>query len=81
MNTSLSPKGLGIALALISALCMLILSLVGLAGYGQEAVSMMQIWHVGYDLTFLGIVIGIVEAIVLSYIVGWLIALVYNQFA
>ncbi len=80
-NTSLSPKGLGISLALISGICMLLLSLLGLAGYMQEAVNMMQVWHLGYQLTFIGILIGIVEAAVLSYVAGWLTALLHNKFA
>jgi hypothetical protein len=60
---------------------MLLLSLVGLAGYFQEAVSMMQAMHLGYDLTAIGIVIGIIEAAVVSFIGGWLIAVFHNKFA
>jgi len=81
MKTSLSPHGLGIALAAVSALLMLVLSLVGLAGYGQEAVAMMQTHHIGYDLTVVGIIIGIVEAAVFSYVAAYIFGVIYNKYA
>ena len=82
-NTSLplSPNGLATSMAIVSVIYMLILSLAGLAGYGQEAVNMMRAWNIGYELTVLGIIIGIVVSALMSYISGWLIAFFYNKFA
>ena len=81
MNSSLSPKGLGMAIALLSALCMLLISLLGLGGYAADAVTNMQAYHIGYDLTAGGIIVGIVEAVIAGYVIGWLTATFYNKYA
>ena len=76
-----NANALGIALAFVSGLAMLILGLLGAAGYAQEAVQIMQAFHIWFDVTAVGIIAGIIEAAVFSYIAGWLIAAVYNKYA
>lgn len=78
---TLNSHALGLSAALLAGLCMLGLSLLGLAGAYTGAVEIMQQWHMWYSLTPLGIVLGIVEAGVVSYIVGWLFGFLYNKFA
>lgn len=81
IKPSLSPKGLAISLALISAVCMLIISLIGLTGYGQDAIALTQAYFFGYKLSFLGIVLGILEGALLGFVSGWLLAVLHNKFA
>lgn len=81
MEKTLSPNGLGIAMALVDALFVLILSLVGLAGFATTTVDTLKSYGIGYDLTFLGIVVGILVAAIFGYIFGWLTAALYNKFA
>ncbi|MDH5596487.1 MAG: hypothetical protein OEY44_00150 [Candidatus Peregrinibacteria bacterium] len=80
-HSSLSPKGLGIALAALSGLFMLLISLLGLAGYFQEGIALMQAHHIGYNLTLPGIIIGILEAVIFSYVAGYLFGAIYNKYA
>lgn len=77
----LSPNGLGIALAIISGIGMLILSLLGLGGRALEAVKIMQAHHIWYELTAFGIIAGIIEAAVFSFVFGYATAWLYNRFA
>lgn len=78
-NRKLSPVGLGYAAAFISALCMLILGILGNMGYYMDGVEAMQQWHLFFDLTFVGVVLGIIEAAVVSFIAGWLFGWCYNK--
>lgn len=78
---TLHANAFGLSAAILSGICMLALSLLGLAGLYTGAVEMMQQWHMWYSLTPLGVVLGIVEVGVLSYIGGWLFATIYNKFA
>jgi len=76
-----NANALGISLAVVSGLGMLILSLVGLAGYGLAAVASMQEWHIFFSLSWIGIIGGIIEAGIAGYIGGYIIAAVYNKYA
>lgn len=77
----LSEKGLGIAIAIISAVGMLVLSLLGLSGRALEAIKLMQTHHIWYDLTAFGVIAGILEAAVFSFVLGYATAWLYNRFA
>lgn len=78
-SLNLNPNAFGLAMAAVSALLVLILSIIGIIGYGKEAVSMTQNVVLGYELTALGILLGILVSAVVSYLVGSLMALVYNK--
>lgn len=78
---TLNSHALGMSAAVLAGLCMLLLSLLGLAGVYTGAVEIMQQWHMWYSLTPFGIVLGIVEAGVASYVGGWLFGFFYNKFA
>lgn len=77
----LNPLALGYAAAVLGALVMLILSILGLLGFGSEAVRIMQAYHIFYSLSAIGIILGIIEGAVASFIAGYLIAYFYNKFA
>lgn len=75
-----NPKALGISLAVVSGLYMLLLSIGGWIGFWTDAVATMAEFHIGYNLSALGVVIGIIEAAVFGFIAGWLIAWLYNRY-
>ena len=81
MAQKLNEKALGYSLAIIAGLCMLLLGILGNFGIYLGAVEMMQTWHMFFDLSVVGIIGGIIEAAVISFIAGWLIAVFYNKFA
>jgi hypothetical protein len=81
MSNKCDSNALGIAIAALSVLGMLLLSILGLAGYALEAVKMMQAHHIFFDLTLVGVIAGLVEAGIAGYVIGYLIALFYNKAA
>ncbi|MBU3923983.1 MAG: hypothetical protein KJ592_03640 [Nanoarchaeota archaeon] len=81
MKQKLDTKALGYSLAILSGLCMLLLGIAGNFGIYMGAVDMMMQWHMFFDLSVLGIITGIIEAGVIGFICGWLVAYFYNRFA
>jgi hypothetical protein len=81
MAQELSEKALGLSVGTISAVCMLLIGILGNLGVYMVAVEMMQQWHLFFDLSFVGIIAGIVEASIIGFAGGWLVAWVYNKFA
>lgn len=80
MKHTLNEKALGISFALVSALCMLILGIFGYLEIYTNAVNSMSQWHIFFSISVVGIIAGILEAAVISFILGWLIARIYNKF-
>lgn len=79
MTQKLNEKALGYSLAIISAGMMLLLGILGNLGIYIGAAEMMQNMHLFFSLSILGIIGGIIEAAIISFVVGWLIALIYNK--
>lgn len=80
MAERLNELALGYALAIISALTMLLMGILGNLGIYSGAVQMMQQWHIFFSLSIIGIIAGMIEAAIVSFIVGYAFALVYNKF-
>lgn len=80
MKQELNPKALAISLALVSVLIMLLLGIFGNIGIDTGTVEMMQQGHMFFDISILGIITGMIEAAIISFIFGWLIGYVYNKF-
>ena len=80
MTEKLNSLALGTSAALVSALSMLILGMLGNFGLYEGAVEMMSQWHIFFSLTPFGILTGIIEGAIISfaffYIFGW----IYNKF-
>lgn len=75
----LNAWALGFSLAIYSALCMVILSLLGILGVAKSALEIMESYHIGFSLSFGGIIIGIIEAAVFGFASGVVIAFFYNR--
>ncbi|MAZ67744.1 hypothetical protein CL652_03170 [bacterium] len=59
---------------------MLLLGVFGNMGIYLGAVQMMQAWHMFFSLSFVGIVGGMIEAAIISFVFLYAFAFVYNKF-
>lgn len=78
MKTFNAPA-LGYAGAIIGAVCMLLLGILGNLGFYTGAVEQMAEWHRFFSLSFVGIIGGMIEAAVVSFIFLYAFAIVYNM--
>ena len=80
MNINLNPIALGSASAVIAGFIMLVLGILGNMGLYTEGVEMMQQWHIFFSLSIRGIIAGIIEAIVVTFLVVYVFSWLYNEF-
>ncbi len=80
-NAKLRPLALAGAAAIIAALIMLLLGILGNIGVYTGAVDMMQQWHMFFSLSIGGIIAGILEAAVITFIFVYLFGFIHNKFA
>ncbi len=78
---SLNAIALGYTGAILSALGMLIMGILGNLGIYTKAVERMQDWHVFFSLSVSGIVGGMIESAIWSFIIFWIFGWLYNLFA
>jgi len=81
MTNKLDALAFGVTAAIIAALSMLLLGVAGNIGFYTGAVEMMSQWHMFFTLTPVGIITGMVEAAVISFIFFFLFGWVYNKFS
>lgn len=79
--TKLNTLAFAYAGAIISAVMMLLLGILGNLAIYLDAVKQMQEWHMFFTLTPLGVLAGMVEAAVMSFIILYAFGLVYNRLA
>ena len=79
MNGKLNAFAFGGAAALTAALSMLVLGLLGNLGIYTGAVTMMGKWHMFFSLTFFGILSGMLEAAIITYVLIYIFSLVHNK--
>lgn len=79
MNDKLNVFAFGAAAAIVAAIGMLILGILGNLGIYSGAVSMMSQWHMFFSLTPLGILAGMVEAAVITFVFIYLFGWIYNK--
>jgi hypothetical protein len=77
----LNALALGYAAAIISALVMLVLGVLANLGIYVNAAKAMMQWHMFFSLSPMGIIAGIIEAAIGSFILGYAFGWVYNKFA
>ena len=76
----LNPLALGGAAAILAAIIMLLLGISGNIGIYTGAADMMQQWHMFFSLSIGGIIAGMVEAAVITFVFTYLFGLIYNKF-
>ncbi len=78
MTNKLNALTLGYAGAIVASACMLILGILGNMGVYTNTVDAMMQWHQFFSLSIGGIIGGIIEASISSFVVLYVFALVYN---
>ncbi|MCD4808200.1 MAG: hypothetical protein K8R13_11685 [Methanococcoides sp.] len=81
MAQQLKPLALSLAAAIVSAIVMLLLGILGNLGMYIGAFEMMQQWHMFFSLTPIGIIAGMIESAIVSFIFAYLFGIFYNKFA
>ena len=80
MTGKLNSLASGASAAIVSALSMLILGILGNIGVYKGAVEMMSQWHMFFSLTPIGIFTGIIEAAIISFVFFYIFGWIYNKF-
>jgi len=80
MSEKLNSLALAASAAIVAGLSMLILGILGNLGIYMGAVDMMSQWHMFFSLTPFGILSGIVEAAIISFVFFYLFGWIYNKF-
>ncbi len=79
MTNKFNVFALGIAASSIAALSMLILGILGYMGIYLGAVEMMRHWHIFFSLTPMGILAGMLETGMISFVFFLLFGWIYNK--
>ena len=79
-TTHLDALALAGATAILAAVVMLLVGVLGVIGVYQGGVEMMQQWHLFFEPTILGTIAGMIEAAIATFVFVYAIALVYNVF-
>ena len=79
MNVKLNAFAFGSAAAIVAAISMLVLGLLGKLGIYTGAVSMMSQWHMFFSLSVLGILAGMLEAAIITFVLTYIFGLIYNK--
>ncbi len=75
----LSACALGLAMGVLSAVFVLVIALLAhFMQYGQEWVSLASSLYIGFSVSPVGILIGVLWAFVEGYVLGFLLACLYN---
>jgi hypothetical protein len=80
MTEKLNSLALGTSAAIVAALCMLILGILGNIGVYMGAVEMASQWHMFFSLTPVGILTGIIEGAIISFVFFYIFGWIYNKF-
>ena len=81
MNTKLNAPAFGCAAAIVAAVSMLLLGILGNLGIYTGAVTMMTQWHMFFSLTPMGIIGGMVEGAVITFVLFYIFGWLYNRLA
>ena len=80
MDKKINERALGYSGAVLGALCMLILGLFGNLGLYMGAVKLMQQSHMFFTLSAGGIILCMIEAAIISFLLMYMLAWIYNKF-
>mgnify|MGYP000668614885 CR=1 FL=1 len=78
---SLDALALAGAAAVVSAVVMLLFGVFGAIGVYERGIEAMEQWHLFFEPTVVGTVAGMIEAAVISFVLMYTFAWLYNTFA
>ena len=79
MTDKLNSLAFATSAALVAALSMLLLGIFGNIGIYLGAVEMMSQWHMFFTLAPLGILTGMIEAAIISFVFFYIFGWIYNK--
>lgn len=79
-KNELNSLALGYAGAVLAALSMLLLGIGGNIGIYAGAANQMMQWHMFFSLSIMGILTGMAEAAILTFVGAYLLGWTYNKF-
>jgi hypothetical protein len=77
----LDKRAFGLALGAITGGCLFICTLWAMARGGGGHLVMLKRFYIGYDISVVGALLGLVYAFIDGLIGGWLFAWLYNKLA
>ncbi len=81
VGSKLNPLAFGYAGAIISAVIMVLLGILGNFGFYMGAVDMMSKWHMFFSLSFGGIITGTIEAVIIGFVFAYAFGWLYTKLA
>jgi hypothetical protein len=78
-KAELNPLALGTSAAILAAVLMLLLGILGNVGIYTGAAEMMQQWHMFFSLSIGGVIAGMAESAVITFVSLYLFGLIYNK--
>jgi len=79
MKMKLNAQAIALAGMIVSSVVMLLLGILGNLGVYKGAVGMMMKWHLFFSLSPLGIIGGIIEAAIITFVLLYAFAWTYNK--
>ena len=79
MNEKLNSAAFGIAAAVVAAIVMAIIGTLSRFGIYTEAAQMMSSWHMFFDTTLMGILAGMAETAISTFLFIYLFAVIHNK--
>lgn len=78
----LVPKAFGLSTGILWGVVVFLVTNVSLLRGGKgELLSRLALIYPGYSFSFVGSLVGFVWGFVTMFIIGWLLALLYNKFS
>lgn len=76
----LSVKALGLAFGIFWAVCIFLLGISGMFGFGETFVALISRVYLWYDISIIGAIIGAIWAFIDAFVCGAILAWLYNKF-
>ncbi len=74
------PMRLGLAIGIMKSLCLFFLGVIAMVfGWGSALIRMLGSVMLGYEASFLGILLGVFWGFACGFITGYLFAEIYNK--
>lgn len=79
MTEKLNSLAFATSGAIVAALSMLVLGILGNMGIYMGAVEMMRKWHMLFSLTPFGVFTGMIEAAIITFVFFYMFGWIYNK--
>lgn len=77
----IQPVPLGVAVGVLWAICVFVVGITAMFGWGNALVAALASLYIGYSASILGAVIGAIWAFVDGLVAGVIVAWLYNMMA